>query len=202
MTAVLYSTDDDGRHWRIAATKPLPNLDGPLEADSVLAFRGEGTVLVHSPTQPRLTVLSAAGRGPTGPAAGLSDWSEMSFSGRRSGFAFSPYGHDRALLFTADGGRSWRRVASALGTPPAAEWEPCLARRAVRVHGVYCAKANAVLRRFFAGGPRISPGPSPAGWSCRQSETGHTSDGGDAYLVICRLTGHTERGFSYEWTSG
>ena len=97
-TAVLYSTADRGRHWRIAATKRLPGAGGWLEATSVLALRGGRTAVAHSPVRSRATVLTANGRGPTRPSRNLTEWATMRFSGARFGFAYSAFGHDRALL--------------------------------------------------------------------------------------------------------
>ncbi len=199
-TAVLYKTADRGHHWRIAATVPLPGAGGTLEAGSVLAFRGDRTVVVHPPTKPRLTILTATGRGPTTPAQGLSEWPEMTFSGGRFGFATSIFRPDRGLVFTADGGRSWRPVGQPRGTS-AAGWRGCPGRRRLRTDGVTCVKASAVLRNFFGRGPMINPGPSPAGWRCHQRGTGHTSDGGDAYLVTCRSTDRHGLRFRFLWTS-
>jgi hypothetical protein len=77
----------------------------------------------------------------------------------------------------------------------------CPSPRVLTTEGVGCAKARAVLLRFYGDGPLIDPGPSPAGWRCHQRETGHTSQGGDAYLATCRSIARPGRRFSYRWTS-
>ena len=77
----------------------------------------------------------------------------------------------------------------------------CPSPRVLTTEGVGCAKARAVLRRFYGDGPLIDPGPSPAGWRCHQRETGHTSEGGDAYLAGCRSVPHPGRRFTYRWNS-
>jgi photosystem II stability/assembly factor-like uncharacterized protein len=202
-TAALYATDDGGGHWRMVATVPLPGAGGSLEAHSVLAFRGKGAVVVHPPTKPRLTVLTLKGRGASRASKGLAAWPEMSFSGGRFGFASSIFRPDRGLDVTGDGGRSWHhlsRIRVDLGGRPAG-WRECVSRRDLGTEGVDCATAATVRRRYFNPGPKINPGLSPPGWRCRQWETGHTSDGGDAYLDICHSASRPERRFRFRWTS-
>jgi hypothetical protein len=117
----------------------------------------------------------------------------------RAGWARNGLG----VWWTADGGRHWRRVAPVLRSASLRlpGLKRCPARRVLTTVGVGCADARAVLRRFYGGGPLIDPGPSPTGWRCRQRETDHTSEGGDAYLVTCRSIAHPGRHFGCRWTS-
>jgi hypothetical protein len=87
------------------------------------------------------------------------------------------------------------------GSSPARSFRSCPGHPGLQTSDVGCARAAAVVHRFFGNSPRIRPGPSPSGWKCRQREAGHTSEGGDAYLVTCRSTGRQNRRLRYRWTS-
>lgn len=81
-------------------------------------------------------------------------------------------------------------------------WQRCPGRSDLRTRSLGCATARRVLRDFFDDRPKIDPGPSPAGWACRQDQGDHTSDGGVVLDDFCHSVGDPSRRLHLVWTTG
>jgi hypothetical protein len=117
-TAVLYTTTDDGAHWKLASSAKL-SIEG--SGSELLAYRGEDSLFVQEYPPPRLALLST-GAAPTPFASiGLPEefFPYLSFSGPEDGFALID-GEEcvrkvrctttNQLYFSDDGGQSWAPV--------------------------------------------------------------------------------------------
>jgi hypothetical protein len=89
---------------------------------------------------------------------------------------------------------------SARATP--VRWKECPGRSDLRTRSLSCATARRVLRDFFDDRPKIDPGPSPAGWACRQRQGDHTSDGGVVLDDVCHSVRDPGRRLHLVWTTG
>jgi photosystem II stability/assembly factor-like uncharacterized protein len=111
--AALYTTDDNGNHWKLAA------YFGPgIPGISLLSYRGDDAAVGYDYPGPGLTLL-AVGAAPEHLAGtGLPPESNpsLSFSGPEDGFAFESDEECEILIhctlvnqlyFSADGGASW-----------------------------------------------------------------------------------------------
>lgn len=112
MTA-LYTTVDDGNHWKLAST-----VHGGIAGISLVSYRGEGTAVGFDYPGPDLTLLTASAAPARLPGTGLAKESfpRLSFSSPEDGFAVETAQECEVLihctlvnqlLFSSDGGSSW-----------------------------------------------------------------------------------------------
>jgi len=108
--AVVYSTQDRGRHWAPVARTPL-RVGGYIDPATVFSFQGPDRVLVVNPRTHRTFTVSRRGAELPRRIRHLPLGARLSFSGPRFGFALSPFGRPPVLMFSASGGVGWTPIS-------------------------------------------------------------------------------------------